>query len=311
MSVTFDITPEKRATQFSFIKRQLFRETPVVKPSEVDLKGQTAIVTGANTGLGLEGARQLLQLGLSRLIIAVRSVPKGEAAKEDLFSSLKSLKGRSVPVIDVWALDLSGYESITAFVEKCKTLDRLDLMINNAGISKKSFEPNPKTGYDEVIQTNYLGAVLLTILMLPILNEKNKPIGRPGRFVLVNSETSAWAAFKERDYPTGILAGFKSQENYVPQDRYWSSKLLGQLFLSELVKRVPSSVAIVNAPNPGLCQSNLMREWDGGVTGFVVALMLGMIGRKTDVGARAFTDAAVRHGTKSHGHYLEDGKLQP
>jgi NAD(P)-dependent dehydrogenase (short-subunit alcohol dehydrogenase family) len=310
MSVTFDITPEKRATQLSFLQRQLFRETPAVTRAEADLAGQTAIVTGANTGLGLESARQLLDLGLSRLIIAVRSVSKGEAAKEELVGSLKSFKTGSLPTIDVWALDLSEYDSITAFAGKCKTLDRLDLVINNAGISKKSFQPNPKTGYDEVIQTNYVGAALLTLLLLPLLKEKNTT-EKPGRFVLVNSETSAWAAFKERNYPSGILAGFKSDEGYVAQDRYWSSKLLGQLFLTELARRVPASVAIVNAPNPGLCRTSLMREWDGNAAGFIISILMRAIGRTTEVGARAFTDAAVRHGVRSHGQYLEDGKLQP
>lgn len=312
MDFKFDITPEKRATLLSFLKRQFFRETTPITRTEADLAGQTAIVTGANTGLGLECARQLVDLRLSRLIIAVRSVSKGEAAKEELLSWVKTARtGSPIPTIDVWALDLSDYASITAFTEKCKNLDGLDIVINNAGISKKSLEANPRTGYDEVIQTNYLGAVLLTILLLPILKEKKKD-GEPGRFVLASSETSAWAAFKERSsHPEGILAGFKSDEGYVAEDRYWTSKLLGLLFLTELVKRVPASVAIVNAPNPGLCRTGLMREWEGNVAGFVIGIMTRLIGRTSEVGARAFTDAAVRHGAASHGHYLEDGKLQP
>lgn len=306
MEKDFDITPEQRASAFSFLRRQLFRTTAAITRAETDLKDRTAIVTGSNTGLGFECGRQLLELGLGKLIIAVRNLAKGEAARTQLLAGRLNEK----QAIEVWKLDLSDYASIVEFGGRAKTLKRLDIVVHNAGISNKFFHLNPHTGYDEVIQTNYLSLVLLTTLMLPILKEKN-PSGQPGRIVLVSSETAAWAAFNERA-SRPILPAFTKHDGFDGTDRYWTSKLLGQMFLSELIKHVPSSVAVVNSANPGLCYgSNLTNEWSGSVVGFAVGIITRIIGRSMALGARALTDAAVRHGPESHGQYIEDGKLQP
>lgn len=300
----FDITPEKRASQRAFMKRQLFGTPPLVTRKEVDLTGKTAIITGSNTGLGFECAIQLLDLNLRRLILAVRNESKGEEAKKAL------LTGRNQEhTIEVWPLDLDSYESVTFFAKRAKGLDRLDIFINNAAVSKAAFEINKNTGHEEGVQVNYLSATLLTVLFLPILKEKNSP-ERPGRFVTVNSDVAAWAKFKEKD-SVPLLAAFDVESNFQNQDRYYTSKLLYQLFLSELTKRVPPTVAIVNAPNPGLCKSSLFREYDGTLGGFIFGIFTKIFGRAIDVGARGLTDAAVKHGPESHGQYLEDGKIQP
>lgn len=306
MSSMFDYPPEKRATQAAFFKRQLFHKPPIISPSEVNLTGRTAIVTGSNIGLGFECSRQLLDLGLSRLILAVRSVSKGEAARE----ILKQGRSAGKHVIEVWHLDLSTYSSITDFVERAKTLDRLDIFVHNAGIVKSSHETNKMTGHEEGIQVNYLSLALLTILILPVLKDKNAP-QQPGRLVLVSSDTASWPKFKEQDSPS-LLAAFDNPDFFDPQDRYWTTKLLGQFFLSELVKLVPASVAVINAPNPGLCYgSGLQREFSGTFVGFAFDVFKRVFGRSPAVGARALTDAGVKHGSESHGIYIEDGKLAP
>ncbi|OTA57983.1 retinol dehydrogenase 12 [Hypoxylon sp. EC38] len=301
----FDTTPEKRATQRAFMKRQLFSNIPIVTRTEVDLQGKTAIITGSNTGLGLECARQLLDLGLSRLILAVRNESKGENAKKDL------LVGRSPDkqVVEVWLLDLTNYESVTSFAERAKGLDRLDILINNAAVSKLAYETSKYTGHEETIQVNYLSVALLTILFLPILKNKNTP-ERPGRLVIVNSEVASWPKFKERD-SVPLLPALDKESNFKLQDRYYTSKLLGQMFLSELTKRVPSTVAVINAPSPGLCKSSLYREFGGTVIGFLFGIFQNIFARTISIGARTLTDAAVKHGQECHGQYLEDCKIQP
>ncbi|PVH69253.1 NAD(P)-binding protein [Cadophora sp. DSE1049] len=272
MATTFDITPEERASVHAFIKRQVSREPPITLRKDVDLAGKTAIVTGGNTGLGFECCKQLLDLGLSRVIIAVRSEAKGEAGQKLL------LEGRSFQDVEVWPLDLALYRSVQSFAERAATLNQLHIVIHNSGVSKATFDINPSTGHEEDIQINYLSAALFAILLLPILESNNTP-ERPGRFVLVNSETSAWASFKERN-STSLLVAFDKPENFVNMDRYWTSKLLGQFFMTELAKRVPPTVAVINCDITGLAHSS--------------------------------PDAAVNHGlVESHGHYIEDGKLQP
>ncbi|KAL7624841.1 hypothetical protein AAE478_004055 [Parahypoxylon ruwenzoriense] len=302
----FDVTPEQRASQGAFFKRQLFSKPPPASRREVDLTGKTAIVTGSNIGIGLECSRQLLGLGVSKLILAVRSEAKGEAAKKELAANKSSTK----QAIEVWKLDLSSYESVTSFIERTKTLDRLDIVIHNAGIVKVTQEINKGTGHDEVVQVNYLSTALLIIHLLPVLKEKNSS-QKPGRLVVVSSDVAAWAQFKEKD-SNPLLPVFDTSEFFEGQDRYWTSKLLGQLFLSELEKRVPPSGVVVNCTNPGLCYgSGLNRESNGTGVGLIFGIFKRVLGRSCAAGAWALTDAAVRHGEESHCQYIEEGKLQP
>jgi NAD(P)-dependent dehydrogenase (short-subunit alcohol dehydrogenase family) len=301
----FDVTPEKRATQRAFLHRQLFVTPPLPTRQDANLEGKTVIVTGANTGIGLEVAKQILDLGASLLILAVRNEAKGAAAQKTLAAQSDTVKQK----IEVWSLDLSSVDSITKFAERTSTLERLDIVINNAGLTKKSFTLNELTKHEETLQVNYISCVLLTILLLPVLQSKNSP-ENPGRLVLVNSEVASWPKFKERN-SASLLTALDTESYFDSQDRYFTSKLLCQLFLSELAKRVPATVAVVNAPNPGLCSTSLQREHDGSVIGFVFGIIVKLLGRTAAIGARAITDAAVNHGTESHGQYLEDGKLRP
>ncbi|RAK97093.1 retinol dehydrogenase 12 [Aspergillus ibericus CBS 121593] len=298
-------TIKGRATQGAFFKRQLFGEPPVVSRTDVDLSGKTAIVTGSNTGLGFECNKQLLDLGLSRLIIAVRSESKGEEARKELLAARRS----ETVVIEVWKLDLSRYDSILAFAERTRSLDRLDIVISNAGVLKRNFELNKSTGHEETVQVNHLSNALLAILLIPVLKEKNSP-EHPGRLTVVSSDTPAWAKFKERNF-NPLLSAFDKSEYFDGQDRYPTAKLLSQLFLSELAKRVPPSVVVINAPNPGLCKSGLARDFNGTFAGYIFSIFQFILARKPAVGARALTDAAVKHGAESHGQYIEDGKLAP
>ncbi|KUJ22985.1 putative retinol dehydrogenase 12 [Mollisia scopiformis] len=226
---------EKNSTTSRFFYRQLCL-TPIL-PQNVSLKGKTAIVTGANQGIGLETSRQLLDLGLSKLIIAVRDESKGKTARKNLS------QGRSLAddAIEVWKLDMLSYESITAFVERVKTLERLDIVILNAGIMKQTFEVTSSTGHEETIQVNYLSTALLAILLLPIFNVRAK--GRvsandapEAHLVWVQTEVAGWAKFKEKD-STPLLAALDKPETFNIMDRYGTSKLLGQLFVTELAKR--------------------------------------------------------------------------
>ncbi|KAL5047918.1 hypothetical protein BDW71DRAFT_29138 [Aspergillus fruticulosus] len=296
---------QKRATQGAFIRRQLFGHPPIVLPEDANLSGKTAIVTGSNTGIGFECCKQLLHLGLSRLIIAVRSPSKGEEAKKQLLSSTPTTKCQ----IEVTKLDLASYDSILAFVEYAKELDRLDIVINNAGLLKRTFELNPHTGHEQSIQVNHLGNSLLITLLIPILQSKNTS-SSPGRLSFVNSDTPSWAKFKERD-SVPLLPAFDRPENFIFDDRYPTSKLLGQLFLKELASRVPASAVIINCCNPGLCKSGLDREFKGSFLGYLASVMHFLLSRTTSVGARSLTDAVVNHGGKSHGQYVEDGEVVP
>jgi len=103
----------------TFLKSQLFAKLPY---PTADFSGQTIIITGSNTGLGLEAARHIVRLGAAKVILAVRTISKGEAAAKDIIESTKVKEN----VIEVWQVDLSSYESVKAFGARVQTLERLD-----------------------------------------------------------------------------------------------------------------------------------------------------------------------------------------
>lgn len=304
-TTVFDISPEKEASVPQFLYRQFFITPTATTPSEVDLSGKTAIVTGSNTGIGLECARQLLDLGLGKLIIAVRDESKGEAARKTL------AVGHEASIIEIWTLNLSSYTSVTRFSARTNALDRLDIVVLNAGVWRNTEEFNKSTGYEEDIQVNFLSTMLLAILLLPVLKAK-KVDDSIGRLVLVSSDTAALTKFEER-HEDPLLPTYKTKSKKPNMfERYATSKLLGQLALSELVKLVPSSAVIVNCANPGLCHgSSLQRDSNGSISGVFGNLFERLIGRSCAVGARVFVDAAVKHGAEVHGHYMEDCKIRP
>lgn len=103
----------------NFFKHQI---RPNSKPNydSLSVAGQTAIITGSNTGLGLESGRILLSLQLSHLILAVRTLKKGE----DAAIPLRKLYPKAQ--VDVSQLDMDSYDSIRAFAKKCTTLPSLE-----------------------------------------------------------------------------------------------------------------------------------------------------------------------------------------
>lgn len=297
------------ATSLHFLYRQFFI-TPPVAPAGTNLSGQTGIVTGSNIGLGVEASRQFLEIGLSTLILAVRDVSKGAAAKQDLESSLSRPDGKpstNKPNIEVWHLDMASYDSVQDFAVRAASLPRLDFAVLNAAVANVSFEPNSQTGIDQVIQVNYLSTALLALLLLPVLRVR-APTG-PGRLVIVGSETASWAAFPQRE-KHDIIRAFEAQSAFDMTQSYYCSKLLLQLFLVELAQRVGMQDAVVNIVNPGFCYGSGLHRGVDGLLGSTLAIVKRLTGRSTQLGARTLVDAVVVQGPESHGKFLGDGRVR-
>lgn len=193
-----------------------------------DLSGRTAIVTGANSGIGLETAKALAAAG-ARVVLAVRDVKKGETAAAAMFGAC-----------EVRQLDLASLDSVRAFAASWD--GEVSLLINNAGLM---IPPLTRTadGFESQFGTNHLGHFALTNLLLPRVT---------GRVVTVASDAHRFGRIDFADLNW-------ERRRYRPWRAYGQSKLANLLFTAELQRRLSAagSRVLANAAHPGYAATNL------------------------------------------------------
>jgi NAD(P)-dependent dehydrogenase (short-subunit alcohol dehydrogenase family) len=242
-----------------------------------DQTGRTAVITGANTGLGYETAAALAAKG-AHVVLAVRNLDKGEAAA--------TLIGRRTPgaSVAVQELDLTSLDSIRTAAEELRSKhDTFDLLINNAGVM---FTPKSTTkdGFELQFGTNHLGHFAFTGLLL------DRVLAVPGsRVVTVSSVGHRFAR-------SGInFDDLQWEKDYSRVGAYGQAKLANLLFTYELQRRLQGTKTIAAAAHPGGSRTELTRNlptFVGAVTKLVEPLFQG-----ADMGAlptlRAATDPGV------------------
>ncbi len=286
----------------AFIYSQLFVKPPY---PEKDFSGETVIVTGANIGLGLEAARHFVRLNASKVILAVRSAEKGEAAKKDIESTTKR-----TGVVEVWPLDLSSYASVKAFAAKARELPRLDAVVENAGVANNKFsiaEDNEST-----ITVNVISTFLLALLLLPTLRKTGKEFSISPRLTIVTSEVHGWTQLPERK-TANIFDTLNDEKTANLPERYPASKLLEVFGVRELAPLITKSSpsgepdVILSMVNPGLCHSSLSRNAEG-IRGWFLEFLKLTLARSTEVGSRTLVHG-VSVGREAHGKYLSDSRV--
>jgi NAD(P)-dependent dehydrogenase (short-subunit alcohol dehydrogenase family) len=189
--------------------------------------GRTAIVTGANSGLGAVTARELARVG-AKVILAVRNAGRGEAAAREMTGD-----------IEVRQLDLQNLASVRQFADG---VSRVDVLVNNAGIMAV---PHAVTsdGFESQIGTNHLGHFALTNLLLPKITD---------RVVTVSSLMHYMGYVSLRDLNW-------TSRPYSPWVAYGQSKLANLQFTSELQRRLQSAGSKLRAvaAHPGYSHTNL------------------------------------------------------
>ncbi|KAI1183348.1 NAD(P)-binding protein [Nemania serpens] len=288
----------------AFLYSQLF-VTP--KTPKHSFAGQTIIITGANSGLGLEAARYFYKLGGAKIILAVRTPSKGEAAKEDIVKSVKT-RTDGASTIEVWTVDVSSTESILAFVARLKSLDRVDVLLCNAGVNFKQHQLDE--GMERSMQINVLNTFLLVLSSLPKMRETAAqfPNASP-HITIVGSDAYRLTKFVEINSPD-IYEAFNDKNTFDGQARYQDSKLLQVLLQREIVKRLAKTKANVppvalNLVSPGLCATNIDRK--EGKYSLGVRIIHKLFYRTAEVGARNLVHGTYA-GPESHGEYLVDQK---
>jgi retinol dehydrogenase-12 len=161
---------------------------------EKKFTGQTIIVTGSNVGMGLEAARHFVRLEAAKVILAIRTVSKGEEAKKSIIESEKCPES----TVEVWQLDLSSYESTLKFAERAnKELKRLDVVVGNAGVYLFEFKLVELD--EETITVNVVSTFLLGLLLLPKLRETSVTYSKETVLTFTGSFVHYLTKFPEQD----------------------------------------------------------------------------------------------------------------
>ncbi|RSL83858.1 hypothetical protein CEP51_004271 [Fusarium floridanum] len=304
MSASLDFGPPNDSPGSLFLKSQ-FRSPVQRPPKDTNLKGKVAIVTGSTSGLGLEASRQLLSYGLSGLILAVRSEERGKGVAANFKAEFPDAD------IRVWSLEMESYDSIQAFARRAEAeLTRLDIAILNAGVQGADFVTVPSTGHEKLIQVNYLSTALLAILLLPILKSKS-PTGEPGRLTIVSSGTARGAILSEPKGAPILTALDDKTRPWKPVERYAVSKLLGHLFIINLVNYVNCEDVIVNLADPGLVKDTALQNFAPWIVVAFFYVFKAIFGRSLPIGASTYVDAVAVKGKESHGCFVSNWKIAP
>lgn len=288
----------------TFVKSQLFTSLPYPSTSFSD---QTVIVTGSNPGLGLEASKHVTRLGAAKVILAVRTVSKGEKAANDILQSCNVPKS----TVEVWQLDMSNYDSIVAFAKRADGLQRLDAAVLNAGILTKHFKMH--NGIESHIAVNAVGTTLLSTLLLPKMRQSAKETGLRGRLTVVGSDLMYIADLKELETKGSILEKHSNPAQPDMGQRYGLSKVLAFYSLRELAARSPlspDSDLILSILTPGACHSEIFRDEVSTASKLTMAASLAIFARTTEVGGRALVHGIdTELPAEVHGRFLMDCKV--
>ena len=251
-----------------------------------DQSGRIVLVTGANSGIGYETARQLAARH-AHVVMACRSLDKAEAAKARIMKDMPDASLRVMP------LDLSSLVSVKAFAEAFQAEhDRLDLLINNAGVMIPPFSTTEE-GFELQFGTNHLGHFALTGLLLPLINRT------PGaRIVTLSSEAHRLGKID--------FDNLNAEKGYAKWPFYGQSKLANLLFTYELQRHLEAAghTTIAVAAHPGWTATNLQRH-----TG-LVAFFNRFFAMQPEQGALPTLFAATAPSVSGGTFYGPDGFLE-
>jgi NAD(P)-dependent dehydrogenase (short-subunit alcohol dehydrogenase family) len=202
-----------------------------------DQTGRIAIVTGANSGIGLDAARVLARAG-AHVVLACRDAAKGETAAASIRSEVSGAD------LELASLDLASLQSVHEFADGYAH-DRLDLLINNAGVMVPPYRKTAD-GFELQFGTNHLGHFALTGRLLDRLLKTPR-----ARVVTVSSTAHKFGRIDFED--------LQSERSYHRWRAYGQSKLANLLFTFELDRRLRDRGADVLsvAAHPGYAATNL------------------------------------------------------
>jgi NAD(P)-dependent dehydrogenase (short-subunit alcohol dehydrogenase family) len=254
-----------------------------------DQRGRTAIVTGANSGLGLATARELARAG-AQVVLACRNPDKGCSAGEEILAAVPDAS------IEVGVLDLGRLESVRTFAEWFRAeRGRLDLLINNAGLMAP---PRGVTadGFELQFGTNHLGHFALTGLLIGAMEGRED-----ARVITLSSGAHRMGRITFDD--------LQSERRYRRWSAYGQSKLANLMFALELDRRLRAADAPVKsiAAHPGYAATNLQSSAPPLLDRLVMAVSNRLLAQSADMGALPSLYAATYPGLEGGSYIGPDG----
>ena len=249
-----------------------------------DQSGRTAVITGANTGLGFETAKALAEKG-AHVVIAVRNTTKGDQAAARISGD-----------VEVQELDLTSLASINAAADALKSrFDKIDLLINNAGVMTTP-KDTTKDGFELQFGTNHLGHFALTGLLLDALLDVDG-----ARIVTVSSNGHKMGGAIHWD-------DLQWERSYSRMGAYTQSKLANLLFTYELQRRLaPRGKTMAVAAHPGTATTELARSLPRPIERAFLAAAPILFAQTPDGGALPTLRAAADPGVLGGQYYGPDG----
>ena len=236
------------------------------KPSQLDdLSGKLYVITGANSGIGLEAAKMLAEAG-GDVIMACRNPDKASSAKKDV-------KAKAKGSVETLQLDLASMDSVRRAAEELKgKVSKIDALVNNAGIMQT---PEQKTadGFEMQLGTNHLGHFLWTGLLFDLVEAAE------GRVVTVSSVAHKFGKINFED--------LMSRKRYSATDAYCQSKLANLVFAMDLQNKLSqkNSKVISVACHPGYSATNLQSTGPTGVFNAAYKLLNAVVAQPMYFGA--------------------------
>jgi NAD(P)-dependent dehydrogenase (short-subunit alcohol dehydrogenase family) len=241
-----------------------------------DQTGRTAVVTGANSGLGLVTARELARKG-ALVVLACRNMDKGRTALAEVE------RAASGPKPELEELDLASLGSVRSFAQRFGERHQgLDLLINNAGVMAAP-RRHTADGFELHLGTNHLGHFALTNLLLPLMDGR-----RDARVVTLSSNAHKTVRGISFDNLNG-------DRRYFRWNAYGQSKLANLLFALELDRRLRAKGSTVKslAAHPGYAATNLQSAAAPLVDRLVMKVGNTVIAQNDEMGALSVLYAAT------------------
>jgi NAD(P)-dependent dehydrogenase (short-subunit alcohol dehydrogenase family) len=257
-----------------------------------DQGGRVAVVTGANSGLGLITARELARKGAT-VVLACRNPDKGQAALAEIEAAAPGAS------LELEQLDLASLHSVRGFAERFRSgHDGLDLLINNAGVMAT---PRRRTadGFELQFGTNHLGHFALTALLIGAME------GREDARVVTLSSSAHWAGRIAFDNLGG-------ERRYFRWRAYSQSKLANLLFALELDRRLRAAGSGVKslAAHPGYAATNLQHAGPPLIDSLVMRVSNWTIAQSEEMGALPTLYAATASGLEGGAYAGPDGIVE-